>query len=263
MSEINQNNYGYSGGDISLVDLATMFVRRVWLFIGFLVLFVVAGVGYALWAPEQFEYVSLYQVAESEPGEPIESPAKAIAILTSQGLPGLESEYRSKNGYRVPFDVSLSNPQDTSLVRIFSRAEKDDGKDVADIHRSLLDQLNARHGILVNSLEQSLKTRIDAVKASMEALKGVEDSGRALAEALQRQAELEGELEALSGGDVLVVARESVERVAPNRKLIVVIAAFLGGVLGIVAVYFAEFASVVRRAMKEPVRNRDSNAVHR
>lgn len=249
MSEMMQRNAEYSG-EISLIDLATIFVRRIWVFIATFVLVLAVGVAYALWAPEEFEYVSLYQIAETAPGEQVEPPAKAIAIISSSALPELEAEYKAANGDKLPFSISLANPDDTGLVRIASRAQRDHAGDVKEVHEGILREMGSRHALLLQNAKRNLELRIEAIKNSLDSLAGSEDAGRAIAEAIQKQVELEGELAQLTASETLVVTRESVDRVAPNRKLIVLLAFVLGFIIAILAVYFAEFACVVKRSMK-------------
>ena len=247
---MNQENNTYQD-EISLVDLATIFVRRIWLFIVLFVLFVVGGVVFALLQDEQYEYVSLYQIAEKSAEEPVEKPAKAIAVMQSQRLPELEAAYKAEHGERVPFNVSFSNPEDTSLVRISSEAVKDSAEDVRAFHKELLDHLKSRHEKQIVDTRSNIETRLDSVRRTLDALKQTPEAGQAVAEVMQKQVELEGELASLSSGDLMVVGRESIERVAPNRKLIVVLAAVVGFIFAFVAVFFAEFASLVRKALRE------------
>ena len=251
---MNQENNTYQD-EISLVDLATIFVRRIWLFIVLFVLFVVGGVVFALLQDEQYEYVSLYQIAEKSAEEPVEKPAKAIAVLQSQRLPELEAAYKAEHGERVPFKASFSNPENTSLVRISSEAVKDSAEDVRAFHKELLDHLKTRHEKQIVDTRSNIETRLDSVVRTLDALKQTPEAGQAVAEVMQKQVELEGELASLSSGDLMVVGRESIERVAPNRKLIVVLAAVVGFIFAFVAVFFAEFASLVRKALREQKQN--------
>lgn len=250
---MNQENNTYQD-EISLVDLATIFVRRIWLFIVLFVLFVVGGVVFALLQDEQYEYVSLYQIAEMGADKPVEKPAKAIAVLQSQRLPELEAAYKAE-GERVPVNVSFSNPEDTSLVRISSEAVKDSAEDVRAFHKELLDHLKSRHEKQIVDARSNIETRLDSVVRTLDALKQTPEAGQAVAEVMQKQVELEGELASLSSGELMVVGRESIERVAPNRKLIVVLATVVGFVFAFVAVFFAEFASLVRKALREQKQN--------
>lgn len=55
--------------EISLVDLATTFLKRRRVFYVVFVVVSLAGVAYALFAPERYEYVTLVKLAEKAGGE--------------------------------------------------------------------------------------------------------------------------------------------------------------------------------------------------
>lgn len=247
MSQENNRNQS----DISLVDLATIFVRRIWLFVVLVVLFVVGGVALALLQADQFEYVSLYQVAQKSADEPVEEPAKAIAVMQSQWLPELEATYKAKHSERMPFEIAFSSPEDTGLIRISSETTQDRAGEVKAVHSELLNLLKNRHGIQIDDERKRIETRISSITRTLDALKQTTEAGQALADVMQKQVQLEGELASLSSGELMMVGRESVERVAPNRKVIVVLASVVGLIFGVAAVFFAEFASVVRRNLQK------------
>ncbi|KAA1174700.1 hypothetical protein FWJ25_04735 [Marinobacter salinexigens] len=240
-----------SYSEISLVDLATIFVRRIWLFVVVLGVFVAAGIAVALLQPEQYAYVSLYQIAEKATEEPVETPERVIAVLQSHELPLLETSYKSERGERLPFSVRFSNPEGTSLVRISSEAERRIASDVKAIHSALIQRLSEKDNRLMGVIRGGLENRIASVSTTLDSLSKAPEAGQAVAEAIRQKVELEGILDALKPGESVVVARESVEKVAPNRKLIAILTVVLGFVAAFVAVYFAEFASLVREKLKE------------
>lgn len=247
---MTQDNTAYSD-EISLVDLATIFVRRIWLFIAILVLFVVGGIVFALVQDEQYEYVSLYQIAEVEQGDAVEKPAKAIAVLESQKLPEVKAAYKAEHDRRMPFGISTSNPENTSLVRLATDAARENADEVKTLHAELLAYLKTRHERLLDSTRGSLEARVESVQRTLDALKAAPDAGQAVAEVMQKQVELEGQLAALEASEVLVTARESVERVAPDRKLIVTLSIVAGFVFALVAVYVAEFVAAVKENLRK------------
>ncbi|QBM16383.1 hypothetical protein [Idiomarina abyssalis] len=247
---MNQENDAYRD-EVSLVDLATIFVRRIWLFVGLFVVFVLSGVVFALVQEEQYGYVSLYQIAEKNSDEPVEKPAKSIAVIRSQKLMELEAAYKAEHEERIPFGVSFSNPENTTLIRVFSESERDRAAEVQAAHEELLVYLKERHDRQIAAIRQSVEARLKSVSQTLEALTQNPEAGQAMAEVMQKQIELAGELDSLSSGELMVVARESVERVAPNRKLIVVLATAVGFIFAFIAVFFAEFASLVRKALRE------------
>lgn len=247
---MNQEN-NRNQGEISLVDIATVFIRRIWLFVAVLVLFLLGGVVLALIQPERYEYVSLYEVAQKAPGKPMESPEKSIALLKSQKMPELELNYVTQKGERLPFSVDLANPDNTVLIRISSEAVRQNASEVEAFHTQLLRSLEERHKILVDQAKNNLQTRLNSLKRTLDSIKSTPEGAQAVAEVMQKQVELEGELAEISPGELLVVGRESIQRVAPNRKLIGLFATVVGLVFAFLAVFFAEFASRVKKALQE------------
>lgn len=246
--ERTQDNSGFDD-EISLVDLATVFIRRIWLFVGFFILFSIGGVVFALIQEDRFDYVSLYQIAEVEQDQPIEKPAKAIAVLESQKIPEIKAVYKAEHDVRLSFDVSLEHPENTTLVRLSTEATSENAEEVKTIHAKLLNYLSTRHEQMLNVTRSGIETRIESIKRTVDTLTGTPDAGQAVAEVMQKQVELESKLAALGASEVLVTARESVERVAPKRKLIVAVSIMLGFMFAVMAIFIAEFCSTVREAL--------------
>lgn len=232
--------------EISLVDLATTFIRRRKLFYVVFLLSVGAGVAYALLATERYEYVSLIQAAAKSGGEPVEEPATTIATLENRWLPELESTYLAENDQRLQIGVNFSNPDNTILLRLSSQAAQDSADVVEQAHTALIKKVSAHQNSQIERERNSLKRQVESLDKVVESLQGKQDSGEAIAAAIQKRVGLESDLEQLSPVEVLVVSRESADRKGPNRRLIVVLAALIGGALGVFLVFMAEFGSAVR-----------------
>ena len=238
--------------EISLVDLATTFIRRRRVFYVVFLVTTLAGLAYALLlVPEKYEYVSLYQVAEVDSGKTVEAPATTIATLENRWFPEIQATYRQTEEKKLPLGVSFSNPENTGLIRIASEASPENAALVEKTHERLIDQLKERQQALLNREKQSLENRIDAIDRAVESLQGGEDTGSAIAEAYEKRVELEGKLEGLSPGEALVVSRESAERKGTSKGLIVVLAAILGGMMGVFLAFFSEFVALVREQLSE------------
>src|SRR5690606_38361104 len=151
----------------------------------------------------------------------------------SQWLPELEAAYKAKHSERSPFEVAFSSPEDTGLIRVSSESTQDSAGEVRAIHSELLNLLNNRHGIQIDDERKRIEARISSESRTLDALKQSPEAGQAVAEVMQKQVELEGELASLSSSELMMVGRESVERVAPNRKVLVVLAGVAGVIFGI------------------------------
>lgn len=239
-------------GEISLVDLATTFIRRRRVFYVVFLVTTLVGLAYALLlVPEKYEYVSLVQMAEVDSGKTVEAPATTIATLENRWLPEIRATHRETEEKKLPFEISFSNPENTGLIRMASEASPEHAGLVKETHEKLIDQVKERQQVLVAREKKSLENRIEAIDQALESLQGGEDTGSAIAEAYQQRVALEGQLEELSPGETLVVSRESAEHEGTSRSLIVVLAALLGGMMGVFLAFVSEFVVLVREQLGE------------
>lgn len=236
---------------ISLVDLAATFIRRRKIFYAVFVVITLGGLAYALLVSGTYRYISLLQVAEKGAGTYIEEPAATIATLENRWLPEQEALFRAEANYKLPFGVSFSNPDETGLIRFESEATSDNSSAVERVHQNLTDKVLKRQSALLANEKRNLQSRLESVEQAIETLQGGEDTGAAIAEAFERKVRLEGDLEALKDAELLVISRQSVDTTGPARALIVVLAAVLGGGLGIFVVFFMQFVALVRSELTD------------
>jgi len=235
--------------EISLVDLATTFLKRRRVFYVVFIVITLAGIAYAIFTPEKYEYVTLAKLAEKSGGEYIEEPSTVIAELDSLWVPDLQAEYHVKNDRSLPFGVTAMNPEGTGLVRIVSEAPASAGKMVEEVHRELVERLKSQQERAVSALRESLEKQIVSLDSTIEMLEGGQDTGEAIASAVEKQLSLEADLESLAPFEALVVSRQSGERVGPARSLVIVLAGLLGLMAGIFLAFFAEFIGLVRKQL--------------
>ncbi|MEQ9544790.1 MAG: Wzz/FepE/Etk N-terminal domain-containing protein [Marinobacter sp.] len=235
--------------EISLVDLATILIRRRLIFYAVFVVITLGGLAYALLAEETYRFTSLLQVAEKNSEKFIEEPLTTIATLENRWLPAQEALFREEANKKLPFGVSFSNPEETGLIRLVSEAGLDDKMAVENIHQNLIENVQERQRALLAKEKNSIQSRLKSVEQAIETLKGGQDTGTAIAEAFERKVELEGDLQALKEVEVLAASRQSADRTGPNRVLILALALTLAGILGIIAAFLAQFGSLVRSAL--------------
>jgi uncharacterized protein involved in exopolysaccharide biosynthesis len=232
--------------EISLVDLATTFLKRRRVFYVVFVMVSLAGVAYALFAPEKYEYVTLVKLAEKAGGEYLEEPATIIAELESLWVPDLQAAYHADNGSNLPFSITAGNPEDTGLVRIVSEASPSVEKLVESNHQQLIERMGSDQNQALTALRKSLEKQIEALNSTIKMLEGGGNTGEAIASAVDKQLSLESDLESLSPFEALVVSRQSGENSGPSRSLIVVLSVMLGLMAGIFMAFIAEFVGLVK-----------------
>lgn len=236
----------YYDDEISLVDLAATFIRRRRIFYAVFILVTLAGLAYALLAKETYQYTSLIQVAEKSSGEYLEEPPTTIATLENRWLPDQETIFRAEMDRKLPFSITFSNPENTGLIRFVSEATEENGKNVEQVHKSLIENIQERQNALLEREKKGIQSQLESVNRSIETLQGGVDTGSAIAEAFERKTDLESDLESLKSAEVLVVSRQSADKTGPARTLIVGLAVILGSIGGVFLAFFAQFAISVR-----------------
>jgi uncharacterized protein involved in exopolysaccharide biosynthesis len=251
------NSYSHSREDqdkyldeISLVDLATTFIRRRRVFYAVFLLCTLGGLAYALLTPEKFDYVSLVQLAEKDSETLIQTPETVIATLQARWLPEEKVLYYTKNESKLPFDVSFQNTKDTALVRFTTGTTAKQKQLVEKVHAALIEKLSQHQENLVKSEQASINRQIESLNAliaSMMAQTSVD--GAALSTAIEKKSELESELQSLGNFEIIVSARQSIEKTGPKRSLIVALAIVLGLMLGIFVAFMTEFGASVKKQL--------------
>lgn len=237
--------------EISLVDLASTFLKRRRIFYLVFLVFLGAGVLYAMLLPEKYDYVSLFRLAEKEPGNFIEKPAAVMATLENRWLPDIEALYQAEQDQSIPFEVRFSNPENTGLIRIVSEGTPAQEEEIKRVHSQLIEKLEQTQSVAVSRLQERLERQIESLSSTIDKLEDSWDAGVALAETVEKRLSLEAVLSSIQPAEQLALNRQSMERKGPARSLIVVLAAMLGLMGGIFLSFFAEFVSRVRANLNE------------
>jgi len=247
------NSYPHSREDqdrysdeISLVDLATTFIRRRRVFYVVFLICTLGGLAYALQASNTYEYVSLVQVAQKDTETSLQAPAVTIATLENRWLPEVKTFFRTQNEENLPFSVKFENPENTGLIRLSTETTEDQAEQVEETHKLLIQDVSQYQEALVKREQVNLDRQISSLSAVAESLKQQPESSDAYAAALQKSSNLEIARQNLAGMEVLVSARQSADKTGPKRSLIVILATLLGGMLGVFMVFMAEFGANVK-----------------
>jgi|TARA_Y100001933_G_scaffold167025_1_gene165230 uncharacterized protein involved in exopolysaccharide biosynthesis len=251
MTNRNQETQRDTSGEITLVELATTFIRRRYVFYTTFVVITILTLAYALMTPAKHEYVSLVQLAKNGQGEYLEVPEAVVASFESRWIPEQIAAFAETDGDggSLPFRVKVANPQSTGLIRLVTEGAVDQGNLIREIHTNLLASLQElqRQQVMVerNSLEKRIESQRKVIDA-LQTLRGGDNTPSALASAIQTQAELEAEKEALEPMEIIVTSRQSNEAKGPGKFLIVVLGIFLAFMAGLFSAFFAEFIALVR-----------------
>lgn len=250
MSQPEQHHQRYDD-EISLVDLATTFIRRRNVFFVVFGGVVIIALLYAfLVVGEVREYRTLVQLAE-ENNRAVEAPAAVVAAIQSRWFPEWQSVYAETEGEKLEIKLAAEHPENTNLIKLTSEASPEDAELVITTHQKMVDEILQRQNTVISRSRKTLEQRLDSVNEILEQLDGQEGAGEAIAQTIKERVNLEARLEDLQPAEVLVVARQGTDNKGTSKKLILALALVLGGMFGIFAAFMAEFASHVRKAMAE------------
>lgn len=246
----------YQDDEISLVDLAKILIRRRWWLIGTSVVIVLLALAFVLLTRGDYEhqYTTVYQLAETEPGEPIRSAQSVIQEVQSLYWPRFRREYREENNVSaIPFELNIENPANTTLITLRSNASEETREQITQLHQTILDQI-------IMTQQASLERRKAQLEQSIERTAGllerVENSDTEAAVELasnysERMIELENELNNLAEGEVLETVVQGERQYSTlSGKMILALGIILGGIFGLVAAFVAEFVFRVKESLK-------------
>lgn len=255
-----QQGSPYSDDEISLIDLTKILIRR-WKVVVLTFLLVVLGaLAYALLQERTYEYVSIYQVAEQAASEEnslgaLETPKAVLAKMQNLYLgPAIREVRQAAELEGLPFGVSVSNPDDTLLVRVTSEASEANSELVKQLHERLLALIQEDQEALLERNRERLEQQLQGAQQALEAAEQGNVRGDLLAVQISRIAELETRLSQLNEGRVAQVAVQSFEPTGTGRTLILILGILLGGILAIMAAFLTHFSSLVSKSLKEEAR---------
>jgi len=208
------------------------------------------GLAYALLTPEKFDYVSLVQLAEKDSETLIQTPETVIATLQTRWLLEEQVLYYAENESKLPFGVSFQNTEDTALIRFTTGTTVKQKQQVEEVHAALIEKLSQRQESLVKSEQASINRQIESLNAVIASMMAqTSGDGAALSFAIEKKSELESALQNLGNFEVIVSARQSIDKTGPKRSLIVALAVVLGLMLGIFVAFMAEFGASVKKQL--------------
>ncbi|MAX32697.1 MAG: lipopolysaccharide biosynthesis protein [Halomonadaceae bacterium] len=246
--------------EISLVDLAAILVRRWKAMAIIFAVVVLAGFAYVLTMTPTYSYVSVYEVAEQAPGgegnadRALESANTVIAKAESLYVAHATRELLKQSGLEsLPFEVNLSTPEDTQLVKITSQASEASSALVEKMHSALLNSISSNQQALVDRQRESLENRLESLQESLEAAEQSASPSAAdlLASYTEQIAMTKDRLGLLKNGRIAQTAQQSLEKTGTSRTLIMALAVVLGGMLSVMGVFLLQFVGLVCSSLKE------------
>ncbi|OZI28161.1 hypothetical protein CEG14_24930 [Bordetella genomosp. 1] len=213
--------------ELTLVDLATILVRRRVLFLAVLIIGLALAVG-LYWhkrnqAPEQPPHLYVSTLAVGYSGRDlIESMQALRSQLEYAYIPQLQAELAKEKLPYVHVSIVTASEPDNNVLQLQTLGSADDAEAARRVHTRLLERIVARHSQIYASMEQTLKG----------------------AAPLQVSARL-------YPSTVLATSVDSGVPVVTVGRKFLFMACFLAVIAAFAAAYLVEFAVVVRRAMRK------------
>jgi len=223
----------YPDDEISLIDLAKILIKRRWWLLGFFIASVFTAVTYVLAqtveephpeAKPVYQYTTYLAVGYKTPLLFIEPLPSVATQIQEAFLPFTQQKVErfQEFGVRIAYEErGRANEEVSNLLELVTLGSEADQQDIADFHQQLLAPLIERHQRLVDLLANQPET------------------------ASQDQQLLPSEIAALATQKRYTPVKEV------NGQLILALGIVLGGILGVMAAFFAEFVARVRLSLKE------------
>lgn len=263
-----------SEDEISLVDLWRALSRRRWWIAITFVIFVAAGLAYALLVPPSYSYTTVINVGtRMDSGgntRSLVAPDALAALATNAVIPTLLDDYAAHHTNDDLYKIEATHPQSSNLVVLTSKgptARRNVFKTLEQqIAQKLLDMPRRRAEALRQQLNQQVQAAQARVKSLQDALDQLRDSTASqpsngnlhmqrsqtkidLAQAQSDLAQRQGQLTALTPPQLSAAAVQSQKPVSLSRKLIVILAAILGAFVGVGLALFADFIGEANSAI--------------
>lgn len=234
--------------EIGLVDLAAIVVVRRIVAISVLLLTLLAGIFYVLVTPDEYQYRSLFEVAQEKGGKSAQSSEYLVSKLETFWLPQLESQYED-DGKRLVGKPAFDRSSESNMIEFRSLAAMDDESMVREMHENLIGRLLKEQHEYVSDKKESLQQQLSSSDALIERIAGLEND-QSVAAIVEVRNEIKRELDGLRPAEVLTTARRSLkpDGLPVWQKLVGFLVA--GVVLGIMAAFAAEFVARVRAKLQ-------------
>tara|TARA_B100000929_G_scaffold283968_1_gene265659 strand:- start:925 stop:1719 length:795 start_codon:yes stop_codon:yes gene_type:complete len=245
--------------DMTLVSFVTLLLKQ-WKVMLACVTCVMLLTLAALWLkPVKYGFATMYAVASYETlegeREGLETPEEVIAKLENvfieqQRRQLLEDE--SVEG--IPFDIDVTNPRNTLLLRIMSESQAVHQPMIERFHAGIVTSIQQDQEQQVERLTAGLNAQQEAYSQALEAAQASNsDNARELeASFFEKMLQLERRIESINPGDATQLAVQSLEPVGIGSSFIlafgVLVALLLAPLAAVFSVFVKQVAAAYRRA---------------
>jgi len=242
----------YSAEDeISLVDLAMVLIRRKKLIIGITTFFIALGVAAALLMPKSYTFSTSIEIGSrivSGTIKPFESPETLLAKIQHVFVPEALSTQRQTNpDDENKYKIKASIPKSSVLIVLEIKGIKEKSNLLTKLLQNVTQQAIQDHQRIYSAIKQNLLALKEQAKTELSTLDSAKNNHNEERRLLKSNIEVyETELANLRNTREILPPMKSIEPTGTSRKLMVIIAAFMGAFLAVFSAFFAEFIAKVK-----------------
>lgn len=252
MDSYSQESHSKRVEDLGLVEFSVMLLKQ-WKTMLISVFFLLgATVAIVFLKPIKYDYTTMYGIASFETSEGIkrgvETPQEVIAkienIFLEQERRAILSEGETAS---LPFEMNISNPSNTILLRITSIADSTHQPLIERFHEGLIEALKIDQASLVDSLRSSLEQQYEAYSEALSVAQNSvsENASELTASYFEKVFLIERRLGSINEGDASQIAVRSIEPVGVGRGFVLAIGLMLAFVLAPLVAVFGIFVRKV------------------
>lgn len=213
--------------DISLVSFVVLLLKQWKVMLGCVALLFFLVLLIIFFKPVKYDFTTMYSVASYETTEGVkkglETPEEVIAKIDNIFL---EQERRALlSGSEIdglPFEISITNPNNTFLLKISSTATSQYDSLIKDFHEGLVEAIRDDQSNLVESLKENLQYQYDAYSEVLATARESASEGARELEAnyFERSFQLERRMSSINEGVSSQLAVRSLEPVGVSNFFI-------------------------------------------
>ncbi|NDL70411.1 Wzz/FepE/Etk N-terminal domain-containing protein [Vreelandella alkaliphila] len=245
-----QNNKTSTVEDITLVEFVVLLIKQWKVMLGCMLLMIFIALLIAFLKPVKYDFTTMYSVASYETGEGVkrglETPEEVIAKINNVFLERQRRSLLSDNVAELPFEVNVTNPRNTLLLRVTSTTEDKNLPLVERFHTGLVQAIEEDQSNLVEALKRSLESQYNAYSEALAAARSSNSERASELEAvyLEKVFLIERRISSINEGEASQLSVRSIEPVGLGKSFIIAVGLIL-------AILFAPIAAILRIFMKK------------
>lgn len=259
MSKLQRNNpaipplpsYPYRDAGISLVEITKILLKYRRLIMMVFIITLVAAVVFAFVQPKKYEYTTIYTMAESNVGQPLESAATLKAKLEILYVTELVESFLQKHKLeRLPFKFTINNPDSSNLITIETTSVEKNKEQLQELHKALIEKMLEKQNNIIKRKTALIEEQIESAQEQIQLAteRNFSKAGELIASNTSQINALHTQINSFEKGRITTIAKPSLEPKNLSKKVTLVMGIVLGIILALLAVLGQEFMKQLRVA---------------